>query len=91
MGVKRILNELKRLEGPDGAYFLYAQAALLVSRSEPTDARKMAEARGYLARAVVMRPHWGRIYSLEASIYDREQKLDAAVEKYKAALDAGET
>ncbi len=91
---QRALDQIRRLNGAEGAHTLYAEATLRLAQagqSDPADRQKLAEARDCLARAAASRPSWGRIYVLDALIYEREGNLGQALEKYNAALHRGET
>jgi cellulose synthase operon protein C len=89
--VERVLGQIRRLEGANGAHALCGAVALRIARADPADRSSLAGARTDLARAAASRPAWAKVYVLEAVICEREGNLIAALEKYKSALERGAT
>ncbi len=88
---RRWLDQIKRIEGPGGAMSEYGEAAILVMRAEKGDKAILAEARKHLTEAARQRPSWSRVPLLEAVILEMDHQKDRALDKFKVALDRGET
>lgn len=94
----RVLAEIHNIEGENGAYWRYAEAALRIQKARPADKeqltesgkRLLREARQHLVEAAKERPSWSRIPALEAGIDELEGQVSAAIEKYQQALALGE-
>lgn len=94
----RVLAEIHSIEGENGAYWRYAEAARRVQAAQPADKeqltesgrRLLSEARQRLVVAAKQRPSWSRIPALEAEIDRLEDHVSAAIEKYQQALALGE-
>jgi tetratricopeptide (TPR) repeat protein len=88
---RRLLGEIRRIEGRGGALTEYGEAALEVLRARRGRKTALAAARRHLAEAAALRPSWSRVPLLEAEIHELEHRTDRALEKYQAALDRGDT
>jgi tetratricopeptide (TPR) repeat protein len=88
--VQKWARQVEEVEGVGGPFgeFLHALACLAQGASSRD---KFDTARQHLARAGKLRPTWGRVPALEGEIDDREGRQDAAVRKYTAAIDLGES
>jgi tetratricopeptide (TPR) repeat protein len=87
---RRLLGELRGLEGDDGPAVAYGEAALRLHGAGSGDRQRLAEARRLLGKAAAARPGWSRVALLEARLEDLEGHADKALEKYQAALEQGE-
>lgn len=96
---ERALNQVRRLEGEEGAYWRYGQARLLMRRYlklEPSQRNTsgeslLSEARVLLTQAGSERPGWSRVPLSEAQIDDLVGRPQAALANYlKAILELGE-
>lgn len=94
----RVLEEIRALEGKNGAYWRYAEASRLILKARPSDKdnltqsgrHQLREARQALVQAAKQRPSWPRVPALEAEIDELEGHTSAAIEKYQQALALGE-
>ena len=88
---ERALKEMEAVAGQD-SYWLYGQALLLYLKARNSkDAGPLWEkALGYLKRARDVRKDWSRIPLVEAEIYDRQQKVDLALQSYLEAIELGD-
>ncbi len=99
--IVRRLEEIKRIEGPQGAFGNYGEASRLVEETIRESKReaslseagraKLIQARKHLQQAARQRPRWPRIPSLEAEIHQLEGNSPSAIDKYQQALKQGET
>ena len=88
---RRILDEVRNLEGDNGPLAAFGEAACLALRARRGDRAAVTEARLRLAAAAALRPSWSRVPLLEADLYEREGNKTKALERYQAALDRGES
>jgi tetratricopeptide (TPR) repeat protein len=88
--VKRLLGDLKRLEGESGTLWRYGEAARLVERARRGDERAVTAARPLVAEVARRRPQWSRAALLEAEMENLEGNSDQAILHYQRALDLGE-
>jgi tetratricopeptide (TPR) repeat protein len=84
----RLLADLRRVEGPEGAGYCCAEAARRLVESGGTRSG-LTEARRLLAEAGQRRPSWSRVALLEAQLDEREGKPEPALRSYLRALDLG--
>jgi len=101
-GLLRLLQETREIEGGNGPFTAYGEAAvrlLRVGRNLPASAggspsagqtEALAEARSWLAKAAALRPSWSRVPLLEAQAFEMENLKEEALKKYLLALDRGE-
>jgi tetratricopeptide (TPR) repeat protein len=96
--VERRLAEIRGIEGENGSFWRYAEAARRIQQARPKDKeelsdsgrRQLREARQYLTEAGNRRTSWPRIPALEAEIDELEGRIPAAIEKYQQAVALGE-
>ncbi len=96
--IERELKEIRDIEGENGTFWRYAEAARRIQKARPqeneelTDAgrRALREARQFLVAAATRRTSWARIPSLEAEIDELEGRTASAIDKYQRALNLGE-
>ena len=86
----RMVAEIGRLDGPDGASRLVVEAARGVAGVKPGDKAAIADLRDKLERARTRRGSWGRIYVLLGDLDMLDDQPDAALQNYRMALDRGE-
>jgi tetratricopeptide (TPR) repeat protein len=89
-GVESALAALRRLEGEDGTFWRYGQAAWLVRQARREDAARLREARELLDDVAERRPGWTRPLLLQGLLSEREGHLDAALGDFLQAVDLGE-
>ncbi len=58
--VRRLVKQLRRIEGGDGALTAYGEAVLRLRLAVDGDRKALAEARPWLAKAAALRPSWRR-------------------------------
>ena len=86
----RMIAEIGRLDGPDGASRLVVEAARRISGIKPGDKAAIADLRSKLEQARARRGSWGRIYVLLGDLDMLDNQPDAAVQNYRLALLRGE-
>ena len=87
----QILNEVRRLEGAEGALWRYTRAQLLVLEQLKThDPKLLDEAANLLAEAKTRRPGWSKVTLAAAEVDELRGDLGAAARGFQAALDQGE-
>jgi predicted Zn-dependent protease len=96
--VKGLLEDIRRIEGPQGTFWLFGEASRRCVRAQaelkqgqPEAAKKLlAEARGYLDDAGRQRPSWSHVPALRGEMATLEGKAHAAVECYQQAVSLGD-
>ena len=86
----RCVGEIKRLEGEDGTWWRYAQAARLMARATRGDRSGLAEAAAHLTSIGKRQPGWLRLALLEAQVHELHGRPEEALEKYKEAVAQGD-
>ena len=96
--LEKLSAQIRELEGGSGPVTALAQGAraLLLAKEIAKDKRAgkkeaMAEARNKLAIAGTLRPSWSLVPLLEAELFELQDQKEKAVERYKAALEHGES
>jgi len=84
------INQLRDLEGEDGAWWHYGTAALLMREGKKHPA-KLEEARKLLDRLAAQHRDWSRLPLLRARIEETRGNLEAALVHYQEALRLGES
>jgi tetratricopeptide (TPR) repeat protein len=92
--LRRLVDEVRQAEGEDGALWRYAEAArrALLARDADQDERRrdVEAALSPLAEAGQRRPTWPRVPLLAGRVEELAGDIDAAVEKYRQAIDLGD-
>jgi tetratricopeptide (TPR) repeat protein len=93
--ITRILEDMKRIEGPEGTVWRYGKACQLIAQArkeQNTAARTPAltEAHELLLPVAARRPKWSRLALGEAQIEDLRGKPDGALGNYRRAIQLGE-
>jgi tetratricopeptide (TPR) repeat protein len=96
--VKAVLEEVRHIEGDQGALWRYAEAGRLLTQAVAEakaghgDAEKarLSEARRYLKEAGDKRPGWYRVAALRGEIAQRENDDNQAVEAFQEAVKLGD-
>ncbi|HEV3162523.1 MAG TPA: tetratricopeptide repeat protein [Isosphaeraceae bacterium] len=85
---ERFLEQIRRIEGEEGALWRYGQARLLIRHvdKEPGNLAPLAEARALLSRAATLRPAWSRVPLAEAEIDELEGNPGGAINSYLRAI-----
>ncbi|HTU19783.1 MAG TPA: tetratricopeptide repeat protein [Gemmataceae bacterium] len=94
-GVAAVLEDMKRIEGPDGTIWRYGQASHLIAQARKEQeaaarAPALNEAHELLLSVASRRPRWSRVSYSEAQIDDLRGKPDAALANYRRAIQLGE-
>jgi tetratricopeptide (TPR) repeat protein len=88
--MKRWLEDIERLEGPDEPLGRFATASRLVWLAQRGDKRLLADARAQLVRVATRRPGWHRVFLCQAEIDELEGSAESALENYRRAIELGE-
>jgi tetratricopeptide (TPR) repeat protein len=94
--VERLVQAIRRLEGPTGTHWRFADASRLVQRAlpdstpEPDRQRLFAQAAGRLDEIARERPGWFRVPALRGQIEEWRKHPDKAAEHYRAAVRLGD-
>jgi tetratricopeptide (TPR) repeat protein len=87
---RRLLDEIKRIEGEAGTWWRYGEAARLIAQASKGDKEGLQQARAYLAEVVKRRRNWSRVQIAEAEIQELLGHPDAALERYQEAVELGD-
>jgi tetratricopeptide (TPR) repeat protein len=88
--LERILSEIRSIEGEEGPFWRYGEAARLILLARRGDKEKrLGEARQRLAEVAAQRPAWARVPLLEAGLEELDGNLERAVESYQRAIELG--
>lgn len=88
--MKEQLAAIKGIQG-EGAQWLYGQAVVLTLGARDGSDKQLEQALAFLERAAQQRPRWSRVPLLAAGIYERQGRYEEALERYRDAVDMGET
>ena len=87
-GVKRVLQEIRGLEG-EGPFWHYGEASLCLL-AKPASATLDEAAFEHISAAQKLRPGWSALSLLTAQIYDRQGQRTVALRNYLGAIELGE-
>jgi tetratricopeptide (TPR) repeat protein len=92
---QRLVQEIRQIEGEEGAFWRYGQVCRLLlqaARADNGPAREglLAEARPLLSAVAARRPTWSRVPLCQAQIDDLLGREDAALANYLEAIQRGE-
>ncbi len=85
-----LIDEVRRIEGEEGALWRYGKAVLLTRRARAGDKSGLGEAETLLAAAATRRPNWARVPLCRGEIAEINGDLDTAVSQYQRAIELGE-
>jgi tetratricopeptide (TPR) repeat protein len=88
--MERMVDEIRAIEGENGALGHYGQAVLLLTRAKRGNREGLEKARQHLAAAALLRPAWAAIPACRAMIADEEGKAGQALTDYLRAVELGE-
>jgi cellulose synthase operon protein C len=88
--IARARDRLRRLEGEDGTWHRYAEAARLAVRAAGGDRSALSAARAVLADLRPRRPTWPRADWLAGHLDELEGSPEKAAADYRRAFDLGE-
>jgi tetratricopeptide (TPR) repeat protein len=86
----RALDEIRRIEGPDGTSWRYGRVRLLARQAGRGDKRSLDEARSLLTEIVARRPSWSAVPLARAQIEEAAGHPAEALPHYLKAIDLGE-
>jgi tetratricopeptide (TPR) repeat protein len=86
----RLLDEIVRVEGDQGAFAAYARGARLLCRARRGEARALDDAQACAAAAAARRPGWVPAVLLQAQIQELQGRADEALAGYLSAVQLGE-
>ncbi len=87
---RKLIAELRKLEGEQGVHWRYGTLALLVQEAKGSQ-RKLADVRRSLDELLERQRDWPRLHLLAASIDEREGQYQKAIQHYLDAFKFGET
>ncbi len=95
LGAAGVLEDMKRIEGPEGTIWRYGKAYRLIvqaGKEQDADSRTtlLNEAHELLMSVASRRPRWSRVAFCEAQIDDLRGRSNAALANYKRAIQLGE-
>ena len=85
-----LVADLRRLEGDEGTWWRYGEAARLILRVQRGDSNRLDEVRALAADIKHRRPEWPRGALLEAYVCELEGTPAAAADAYLRAFRGGE-
>jgi pentatricopeptide repeat protein len=88
--IRAVVADLRRLEGEDGTWWRYGEAARLAAGARKGDAKRLEQARQMLAKVERQRPTWSRVPLLQAYLDEQEGNTRKAIAGYLRAIDLGE-
>ncbi len=88
--MKEQLAAIKDIQG-EGPQWLYGQAVVLTLGVKDGSDKRLDQALAFLERAAEQRPRWSRVPLLAAGIHERQGRYEEALERYRDAVDMGET
>jgi tetratricopeptide (TPR) repeat protein len=88
--LKRLLNEVRRIDGTSGPYAHQAEAALLLVQARKGNKEALPLAKRQLDEADRLRPKWSSVALLRAEIKEMEKDPAAALDFYRQAIELGE-
>jgi tetratricopeptide (TPR) repeat protein len=86
----RLVGEIRRIEGEEGTWWRYGEAARLLTRAARGDRTGLNRAVALLTEIARARPGWLRLTVLEAQVHDLQGRPEQALEKYQQAVEQGE-
>jgi predicted Zn-dependent protease len=87
---QRWLTELHQLEGADGLWWRYGEAARIVLLANSPGSTDLRQAQDYLSELKKAQPGWGRVWLLSGLLEERLGQEKQAIQSYLAALGQGE-
>ncbi len=88
---RRVLDEVRRIEGAEGSIWRYARAELLIRSSRVSaDPAALEEARTLLAEVRERRPGWAKALLASAELDDLRGDQGSALRGYLSAAEHGE-
>jgi cellulose synthase operon protein C len=84
------LDDLRRIEGAEGAAWCYAEAVRLTAEARRGQADLLPEARRRLDQAASQRPGWTPLVLAKAEVAELQNRPEDAIAQYKEAMRLGE-
>jgi Tfp pilus assembly protein PilF len=85
-----VIADLRRLEGEEGTWWRYGEAARRLAKARSGDPQALREAAAFVDEAARRRPNWSRVALLRAQLADLGGNTLQATDGYLAAFDLGE-
>jgi tetratricopeptide (TPR) repeat protein len=85
----RLLQEIRQIEGKDGGFSAYGEAARLVTHASRGDRSGLGRARELASVAAAQRPSWAAVALLQAQIEDLQDQPVLAMDHYLRAVEMG--
>lgn len=87
--VRDHVDAMRRIEGPDGLLWRYAEAIVMLDRSGRGDDQALRLARDRAREINVRSPEWWGSYAITAQIAERQGQIDVATQNYQLAVERG--
>jgi cellulose synthase operon protein C len=88
--MRRLVEELKNIEDPDGTLWRYCEACRLILKSQKKkDDKALNETRALLTVIAARRSRWSRVTVAEGKLDEELGKSEQAIRKYKEAIELG--
>jgi predicted Zn-dependent protease len=88
--MQRVLEDIQRIDGPDGTLADYGKACILLWRAGKGDRSGLVKARSLLTGLANRRPGWSRVPLCLARVEELDRDRSAALQQYLHAIDLGE-
>jgi tetratricopeptide (TPR) repeat protein len=88
--VGRLTADVRRLEGEEGTWWRYGEAARLVGRARRGDRAALTAAAALAQELASRRPEWARVPLLRACVAELAADVPRAIDEYRRAFDLGE-
>src|SRR5262249_27726691 len=87
---RRLTDEIRRIEGEEGTWWRYGEAANLVGRAAEKNDASLTEARKLIDDLAKRRPSWTRVLLLSGQLHRRPGNVERALENYQEAIKRGD-
>jgi tetratricopeptide (TPR) repeat protein len=87
--MKRVLAEVKKIEGDAPAEWYHGEALRLIWKGKRGDAAALDTARGLLTKAAARRPDWHAVFVARGEIDQLQNKPEQAIVNYRKAAEMG--
>ncbi len=84
-----LVEDVRKIEGDNGFFWRYAQAALLIEKARRSASRNLDEARALAAEISERQPDWWVGPTLNGEIAEIAGSIDQAIDSYVRAVELG--
>lgn len=84
------IAEIRRIEGPEGTFWRYAQAQQIIRRARRDPSTPTEPALTLLREAAQRRPNWSRVVESEAALAELRRDEGTALASYLRAVELGD-